>query len=330
MYVHTPLLWQERTTSTFLPTASCVAQQLKNKEVFRQKTLRSSVSCRGVGVHSGQPATITLHPGQEGSGYLFVRKDLKHNNRIYATWETVCDTMLSTTICNAAGVKVHTIEHVIAALSGLGVHNAILELDSSEVPIMDGSSQVFADMIQMAGLQTQTALQPTIRVLKPVQVTSGHATALLLPSDEPQLTMTFNAHGRLQQTYAFSYYPDSDDFMELLAQARTFGFYEDALMLQERGLAKGASLDNTVVLQRDGEVMNTHGLRFDDELIRHKILDALGDLALCGGRLIAHFEGANSGHDLNNKLLRALFQDPTAYALEGGAIDLPPLKQSLA
>lgn len=285
-----------------------------------QQTLLNSVKCQGVGVHSGNTVKMKIKPAPVNTGYVFIRTDLPQGdsgieNQIKAHWSTVIDTSMSTKIGNDYGVTVSTIEHVIAALAGLQIHNVIIEVSSSEVPIMDGSSADFVDLLMVAGVKKQRSRIKTIRVLKPIQVSHGSTTAFLLPCDEPRITMEFSFNDRFGETSHYSYYPDTDDFSTTLAQARTFGFYEDAQKLRALGLAKGASFDNTIVIGESG-VMNEGGLRYDDEFIRHKVLDAIGDLALSGARLLAHFDGTNSGHTLNNKILRALFNDPAAWVLE--------------
>jgi UDP-3-O-[3-hydroxymyristoyl] N-acetylglucosamine deacetylase len=279
-----------------------------------QNTLASSVSCTGIGVHSGKPVTLTLRPAIANSGYVFIRTDVpEHSQRIPARWDTVTDTAMCTKITNAQGISVSTIEHVIAALAGCGIHNAIVEVDGPEVPIMDGSSSQFVELIHQASLRVQRKLASRIKVLKPVEVKVGNSTATLKPSDEAKFTMQFNANGRLNnQSWSLVYYPDHDDFADLLSCARTFGFFEDAQHLWSQGLAQGASLDNTVVI-KEGKVMNEEGLRFTDEFVRHKMLDAIGDFALAGAPILGHFVGVNSGHGLNNQLLRALFADETAW-----------------
>lgn len=282
-----------------------------------QQTLATPVRCTGIGVHSGKPVTLTLHPGLAHSGYVFIRTDVPENaQRIPARWDTVTDTAMCTKITNAQGVSVSTIEHVVAALAGCGIHNAVIEVDGPEVPIMDGSSADFVALVHKTSVRQQREKVRRIKILKPVEVAMGRSTALLKPSDEPQFTMQFNANGRLAgQVWTLEYYPAHDDFADLLSSARTFGFYEDAQALWSQGLAKGASLDNTVVI-KEGQVMNEEGLRFSDELVRHKMLDAIGDLALAGGSLVGHFVGINSGHALNNQLLRTLFADESAWCFE--------------
>lgn len=281
-----------------------------------QKTLASPVSCSGIGVHSGKPATITLRPAAVSAGYVFIRTDVSEDSRrISARWDMVTDTAMCTKITNAHGVSVSTIEHVIAALAGCGIHNAIIELDGPEVPIMDGSSLNFVELIHQASVRSQRKLLSRIKVLKTVEVKVGQSTATFKPSDEAKYTIQFNANGRLgNQSWSLSYYPEQDDFCDLLSAARTFGFYEDAQHLWSQGLAQGASLDNTVVI-KEGKVMNEDGLRFNDELVRHKMLDAVGDFALAGMPILGHFVGVNSGHALNNQLLRVLFADKSNWCV---------------
>jgi UDP-3-O-[3-hydroxymyristoyl] N-acetylglucosamine deacetylase len=280
-----------------------------------QRTIASPISCLGVGVHSGKPVNLTIRPATANSGYTFIRTDLPESSRrIPARWDTVTDTAMCTKVSNSHGASVSTIEHVIAALYGCGIHNALLEVDGLEVPIMDGSSSVFVDLIQQASVRVQRKLIRPIKVLKQVEVISGKSSATLKPSEEAKFTIHFNANGRLNnQSWSLVYYPDHDDFTCILSAARTFGFYEDAQHLWSQGLAQGASLENTVVI-KDGEIMNEDGLRFADEFVRHKMLDAIGDFALAGAPIIGNFVGVNSGHGLNNQLLKALFADPTAWS----------------
>jgi UDP-3-O-[3-hydroxymyristoyl] N-acetylglucosamine deacetylase len=297
----------------FFSLKPSLRDQVWGKTVW-QKTLASSVSCTGIGVHSGKSVTLTLHPSIADSGYTFVRTDLSGAGRhIPARWDTVTDTAMCTKVSNRYGASVSTIEHVMAALAGCGICNAMIELDGEEAPIMDGSSSVFVDMIRQAGFCNQGTAVRTVKIVKTVAVAHGSSHAVLKPSREPKMTMLFNANGRLgDQMSSLTYYPDGGDFEDLLSAARTLGFYEDAERLWAMGLAQGSSLENTVVL-KDGAIMNEGGLRFSDEFIRHKMLDAVGDFALSGVRLLGHFHGVNSGHGLNNQLLRALFADESAW-----------------
>jgi UDP-3-O-[3-hydroxymyristoyl] N-acetylglucosamine deacetylase len=289
------------------------------RAIIYQQTLLNPIHCKGIGVHSGTMVGMSIKEAPANTGYTFIRTDIPQHekgicNKVKAHWSTVVDTTLSTKISNGDGVTVGTIEHVIAALAGLQIHNAIIEVDAPEIPIMDGSSADFTTLLLTAGIKKQRSRLKTIRVLKPIQVSHSTSTAFLLPCNEPRITMAFNFNNRYETSH-FSYYPDTDDFSKTLAPARTFGFYKDAERLRALGLAQGASLDNTIVIGETG-ILNEDGLRYDDEFVRHKVLDALGDLALAGGRLLAHFDGTNSGHALNNKILRALFSDPAAWIEE--------------
>lgn len=291
---------------------------VRNQGRFMQKTLAQSASCVGVGVHSGASTSLTLYPALEGTGYLFVRTDVAgFKNKILARYDSVFDTMMCTKIANSHGVSVSTVEHIIAALSGADITNAVIELSGPEVPIMDGSSLAFSKMIDRAGTQIQDSCIPTLKILKPVKVTHGNASAEFVPGDGRTISVCFKGHERLQNltdSTEFSFDFEADDFSGLLSDARTFGFYEDAEKLWAAGLAKGASLENTVVIQ-DEKVMNEGGLRSEDEFIRHKVLDAIGDLALSNVAIIGHFSGINSGHALNNQLLRVLFATPDAWIM---------------
>lgn len=280
-----------------------------------QRTVAAPTAFEGIGIHSGAPVKMVIKPAPVHTGYTFVRTDIEKNNRVKALWSTVSDATMSTAISNEHGVTISTIEHVIAALAGLQIHNATIEVSGPEVPIMDGSSIDFVNALISTGIHKQSARVRTIRVLKPIQVSHNQSTAFLLPNDEPRISMEYNFNNRFEELSFFSFYPDTDNFIETLSAARTFGFYEDAQRLRDAGLALGASLENTVVISKTG-IMNEGGLRYEDEFVRHKVLDALGDLALAGARLLAHFDGTNSNHALNNKMLRTLFEDPAAWVLE--------------
>lgn len=288
------------------------------RPVYYQKTISKAVTCHGIGVHSANPATVIIKPAPANTGIVFIRTDLPAPSAmIQARWDMVNETMMCTRLTNASGVTISTIEHLVAALVGMKINNAIIEVDGPEIPIMDGSSAIFVDLIQGAGTTTLESPIPSIRILKTVEVTHNTSYARFSPNNTPLLKMSFNAGGRLgvEKPWTLDYAPDLDDFADLIADARTFGFYEDAQKLWAIGLAKGASLENTLVFNENG-LMNEEGLRHDDELIRHKMLDAIGDLALANVRIVGLFEGHNSGHTLNNNLLRALFADQTAWRYE--------------
>ncbi len=280
----------------------------------RQATLARAVSCVGVGVHSGKTTNLTLRPAPSGSGFLFVRSDIDGNqNKISGIYHAVTDTRMCTTLTNEHGISISTVEHVLAALAGADISNAIIEVDGPEVPIMDGSSVLFSQMILDAGIAPQETTVPWIRILKTVRVSEGNAWAEYVPSNERIISVVFDAHGRLEKQ-SFNFQWDQESFEEIISSARTFGFYEDAEKLWNAGLAKGASLENTVVIH-DNKIMNEEGLRSDDELVRHKVLDAVGDLSLAGYYIYGKFQGYNSGHGLNNKLLRALFSQPDCFEI---------------
>lgn len=277
-----------------------------------QHTLRKIVTCNGIGIHSGAPVTLKIKPAAADTGFVFVRTDLPHNHQIPARWDTVVDTAMCTKIANKEGVSIGTIEHLMAAFRAVGVHNAVIEIDGPEIPIMDGSSIEFIRALQQGGTKSLSKPLKQIRVLKPIHVVQGKGQAWLLPSDETRISVYFDGCGRFPKSWTFDYHPEHDDFTTLLSSARTFGFLEDGNKLRAMGLARGASLGNTIVID-ENKVMNDGGLRFEDELVRHKVLDAYGDLMLAGVRLLGHFHGHNSGHGLNNQILRALFDDLDAW-----------------
>ncbi len=296
-----------------------------------RRTLKSAIGCVGTGLHSGRRVTLMLRPAAAGSGILFRRSDLGID--IPARFDRVGATELSTTLVaeGATKVRIGTVEHVMAALAGTGITDAIVEVDGPEVPILDGSAAPFVFLIDCAGSVALNMPAPVIEVLRPVRVGDDEAWAELRPAREPgfeaALTIAFaNAvigrqHLQMRVTAA--------SFRAGLADARTFVLAEEIARLRANGLAQGGSLDNAVVV--DGPlVVNPGGLRRPDEFVRHKLLDAVGDLALAGAALSARFAGHRSGHALNNRLLRALFADRGAWRMiegelmaEGAASRLP-------
>ena len=277
-----------------------------------QATLRAPIHCTGVGVHSGRTIRMHLCPAAPDSGILFRRTDVAPAAAdIPADWRHVVDTTLCTAIGNAAGTTVGTIEHLMAALCALGIDNALVELDGPEVPIMDGSSAAFVFLIESAGVAVQAAPRRPIRVLQPVEVREGEAVARLEPADDSlfSLVIDFDSPviGRQARDFALS----ADGFKRELADARTFGFLKDVEQLRRMGLARGGSLDNAIVVGEDG-VLNADGLRFEDEFIRHKLLDAVGDLYLAGAPILGRFVGHRSGHAVNHRLVSALLAEAAA------------------
>lgn len=282
----------------------------------RQRTLKASIGCVGTGLHSGRRVNLTLHPAEPGTGIVLRRSDL--DREIQASFDRVADTRLSTVLADArwASARIGTVEHLMAALAGLGIDNAVVEVDGPEVPILDGSAAPFVFLIDCAGIVEQMAPRRVIEILRPVRVSDGQAFAELRPASavatglELTLSIDFAAPAIGQQSLSLQL--DAETFRSELAQARTFGLLEEVDALQAAGLALGGSLDNAVVV--DGErVLNPGGLRTPDEFVRHKLVDAVGDLALAGAALRGRFVAHRSGHALNNALLRALFADAGAW-----------------
>lgn len=287
-----------------------------NQALFVQATLAHEVTFDGVGIHSGLPVSMTIRPAAPYTGFVFIRSDIQGSDaRIAAAYDCVVDTTMCTKISNASGVTVSTIEHVIAALQGMGITNAEITVSGAEVPIMDGSSCMYTAQLVRVGKSSQSARQRTLKILSPVRVSHDGGFAEFVPSNSRTFDVSFDFGGRLSDTNfgtQFNFDLDYDDFHTLLSDARTFGLYEDAIRLQQAGLAQGASLENTVVFHEKG-VLNEGGLRSKDELVRHKVLDAIGDLALSGCAIVGAFRAHNPGHGLNNQLLRALFATPSTF-----------------
>lgn len=286
--------------------------------VEKQRTIAQPVSCAGTGVHSGVPARLTIRPAPAGSGIVFLRTDAAPGTgRIQALATNVSDTRLGTTLSNEHQVSVAVVEHLLAAIAGAGLDNLLIEIDAAEVPIMDGSSALFHDLLVEAGQKLQSAPRRRIRILERISVSEGPKRASLAPSCDDALTLRARIEYADQtigvQQMAFRLGPGQ--FAADLAFARTFGFSKDVEMLRSIGLARGGSLENAVVIGDDG-IMNPEGLRAEDEFIRHKLLDALGDLALAGAPIAGLYEAVQPGHSINNRLVRALLETPSAWCWE--------------
>jgi UDP-3-O-[3-hydroxymyristoyl] N-acetylglucosamine deacetylase len=283
----------------------------------KQKTLVNAVHCQGIGVHYGVQVHLCILPAQENYGIRFERTDIKGSECIPALWSAVSATELCTQVSNSSGVSVSTIEHLMAAFAALEVDNALVQLDGPEVPIMDGSAEPFIALLSRAGIQEQTKPRRILRILKEITVkgTAGrHVT--LQPSEKFAIEFHMDFAGREgMQAQSLIFSGAMARVREEIGRARTFGFLEDVEKMRAAGLAKGGSLENTVVIDH-GHILNAEGLRYPDEFIRHKILDALGDLYLVGGPIKGRYRAQNGGHMLNNKLLRALMSDPTAWVWE--------------
>ena len=283
------------------------------RKMVKQRTLKSSVSVTGVGLHSGEKVTLGLRPAPVNTGIVFRRVDVKPAEEICARADLVHDTRLSTCM-EQGGVRIATIEHLMSALAGLGVDNAYVDLDSAEVPIMDGSAGTFVFLLQSAGIVEQSAAKKFIRIKKPVEVKQGDKWVRFEPHHGYKLTFTINfshpvfANTRQHITVDLG----EESYVRDISRARTFGFTQDVEYMRAQGLALGGSLDNAIVMD-DYRVLNADGLRFEDEFVKHKVLDAIGDLYLLGHPLIGAFSGYKSGHALNNALLRELLADEQAW-----------------
>jgi UDP-3-O-[3-hydroxymyristoyl] N-acetylglucosamine deacetylase len=282
-----------------------------------QHTLAAPAICAGVGLHTGERVRLSIRPAPPRTGVVFVRTDVTdRDNRVPVSGEAVVQTRLGTVIGNASGVTVSTIEHLLAAMCALGVDNAVVELDGPEVPIMDGSAAAFVSLLDRAGLRRQDAPRCAIEILQPVEVTEGDKRAALLPADRFEVAFEIAFPSAAIGRQAVDLAVDEESFREELADCRTFGFLHEVEALRKAGLARGGSLENAVVVDGD-RVLNPEGLRRPDEFVRHKALDAVGDLYVLGAPILGRFEGRYAGHGLNNALVRALLARPQAWRLTG-------------
>ncbi len=281
--------------------------------MLKQRTLKNSIRATGVGLHTGKKVLMVLRPAPANHGIWFRRTDLNEPVDIPARAENVGDTMLGTTIVKD-GVKVSTVEHLLSALAGLGVDNAIIELSSDEVPIMDGSAGPFVFLLQSAGIEEQNAPKKFVRIRKSVKVDDGEKWARFDPYDgfKVNFEIEFDHPVFKRRSQVASMDFSTTTFLREVSRARTFGFMRDLEYMRSRNLALGGNLDNAIVLD-DYRILNEDGLRYEDEFVKHKILDAIGDLYLLGHSLIGEFSGYKSGHGLNNRLLRTLIADRAAW-----------------
>ena len=280
-----------------------------------QHTIKNRVSCFGVGLHSGSFVNMSLLPAEIDQGIVFRR--VGQNGQIIgdikAQYDLVTSTFLGTNLISGNS-KVATVEHLMAALWGCGIDNVIVELDGDELPIMDGSSDHFVFMLESAGTLEQTAGRRFVEVLKKVDISENGAHAFIEPNSDFSVRMEIDFGDDVISKQSCEFFANSNSFKIELAKARTFGFLKDVEALKQQGLIKGGSLDNAIVVD-ETKVLNNGGLRFKDEFVRHKVLDSIGDLYLSGARIMGHFHGTRSGHSLNNKLLRKLFADKSAWRM---------------
>jgi len=281
--------------------------------MIKQRTLKNTIRATGVGLHSGDKVYLTLHPAEPDTGICFRRVDLDEPVTIKATPRNVGETMLSTTLVKD-GVKVSTVEHLLSALAGLGVDNALIDVSAAEVPIMDGSAGPFVFLLQSAGVVEQDVPKHYIRIKKQIRVEEGDKWAAFEPFDGFKVTFSIDFDHPAFPDHLKTSVMDfsSTTFVKEVSRARTFGFMKDIEFLRENNLALGGSLDNAIVVD-DDKVLNEDGLRYADEFVKHKILDAIGDLYLLGHSLIGEYKGFKSGHALNNKLLLCLLDNPDAW-----------------
>ena len=281
--------------------------------MLKQRTLKKAISATGVGLHNGEKVTLTLRPAAADTGIVFKRVDLPQPNEILATPNAVHDTRLCSAL-EANGARVATVEHIMSALAGLGVDNVYVEVDASEIPIMDGSSGPFVYLLQEAGVVEQAAAKKFIRIKKIIEVIDGDKWVRFEPYHGFKVDFTINFNHPVFESSGSQVKIDfaEDSYIKEISRARTFGFMHEVEYLRSNGLARGGSLDNAIVLD-EYRVINADGLRYDDEFAKHKVLDAIGDLYMLGHPILGAFYAYKSGHALNNQLLRALMQDESAW-----------------
>lgn len=283
--------------------------------MLKQRTLRNSIKASGIGLHSGEQVNIELMPSEPDTGIRFLRTDLQEDLEIPATAREVGFTTLSTTLGSGTN-QISTIEHLLSAIAGLGIDNCLIKVDGPEMPIMDGSAGPFVFLLQAAGIAEQDVKKKFIKVLKEVKVTRDDAYAYIKPFDGFKVSFSIEFNHPVQNRYPAESTIDfsSTSFVREVCRARTFGFNKDIESLRKQNLALGANMTNAINIGED-EILNEEGLRFDDEFVKHKILDAIGDLYLLGHNLIGEFVGYKSGHALNNELLRKISETSEAFEI---------------
>ncbi len=288
---------------------------MTNVDFNMQKTIAKKVSTQGIGLHSGKMVNLSLLPAAENFGVVFKRTDVKDSESIVAAdFKAVSTTMLGTTLENEFGVEIATVEHLLAGLWGMKIDNVLVEIDAPEIPIMDGSSAQFVDMVRKAGVKEQAAPRKIIRILDEIRVGDKQKYAKIFPADafsvKFEIDFDDKAISRQKNEFVFG----DNTFLDEISEARTFCMKRDVDMMHAAGLARGGSLENAIVVD-DGKVLNPEGLRFDDEFVRHKILDSIGDLFLAKHRIQGAYIGYKSGHKMNNEALHTLIDNPQAWEL---------------
>lgn len=278
-----------------------------------QQTIGSSVSCSGVGLHSGQPVTLTLRPAPPNTGIVFVYRNVSGETLLPAAVSNKVPTELCTAI-SVNGHQVKTIEHLLAALVGMEIDNVYAEVDAGEIPVLDGSASPFVRLIRTAGVISQTRRQSYVKIMQPIEVVDGARRVRIEPSSTPRITYSIHYDHPLIQTQSYSYTCSATAFEQEIATARTFGFLQEVQALWSRGLGKGGTLDNTVILSEEG-VVNQSGLRFPNEFVRHKVLDLIGDIALLGFPFIGHIVAERSGHAMHTRLVEQILAQRDKWVL---------------
>jgi len=279
----------------------------------RQKTTVAPAIIAGVGVHTGDRVRLAVRPAPEGAGIVFVRTDITdRDNRIPVSGEAVVDARLNTMIENAAGVRLSTIEHLMAAFAALGISNVVVEVDGPELPILDGSALQFVQLLDRAGIRRQSAPLRAIEILEPIRVQQGDKSAALLPCDRYEMRFEIDFPTAVIGHQVVDFVVDEATFRSDIMAARTFGFAHEVEALRQAGLARGGSLENAVVIDGD-QILNPGGLRMEREFVKHKALDAIGDLYVLGAPLLGRYEGVKAGHAINNLLVRELLANPQAW-----------------
>jgi UDP-3-O-[3-hydroxymyristoyl] N-acetylglucosamine deacetylase len=289
-----------------------------------QHTLKAPFTVSGIGVHSGASARMTLKPAAAGSGIVFIRTDITdRNNVVPARWDHVVDARLCTVLANKAGVTVSTVEHILSACAALGLDNAAIDIDGPEIPIMDGSARDFLEALDQTGLQKQAAPRRMLHIKKTVVYKEGDKEVTLSPANGQYYGFEIIFDNDLIGHQKYLHHFREDSYRKEIASARTFGFLHEVEQLRKAGLARGGSLDNAIVIDGD-KVLNPDGLRFRNEFVRHKILDAVGDLYLAGMQIVGHYHGLKAGHAMNNKILHTLFAQADAYEIIESVPKMPP------
>jgi len=280
----------------------------------KQQTINKEINFSGIGLHSGENSNVKIEPSDANSGINFIRTDFSGNNKIEALWHNVTSTHLSTTISNKENISVSTIEHLMSALCGTHVDNVNIYVDGPEIPIMDGSSKPFVELIEKAGLRSQSLNRKIIKVKKDILVTEGDKFVKISPFKQFSLDFEIEFDSKIINKQACQLQLINGNYKSDISSARTFGFEKDVNKLRSEGLALGGSLDNAVVVG-ENTILNKEGLRYKDEFVRHKILDFIGDLYLAGNPVQGFFSGKKTGHYLNNQLLKKLLSDDSNYEI---------------